>query len=197
MTLASNTIVKFEGHFIFIYAGTSVMSLDDAIFEPNVIILGVFGTTNKISEKDLQENTLTLLLQEIGRIPDKVLLPSEGNSSIYIQEWAESLHIKTQVFRSDWIKNGRIAKILRDDRIQKECTHMLIFLTDKTAKLEKFSEAQAKKGKTVFTSCPNQILTHVELQHVPSLPVLKPARKSNKEKGQTLLKFQMKEELER
>jgi len=169
------------------------MSLDDTLFEPNVIILGVFGTTNKISEKDLQENTLTLLLQEIGRLPDKILLPSEGNSSIYIQEWAESLHIKTQVFRSDWVRNGRIAKILRDDRIQKECTHMLIFLTNKTNKLEKFSEAQAKKGKMVFTSCPNQVLTHVELRHDPSLPASKPARKSNKGIVQTLLKFQTKE----
>ena len=104
------------------------MSLDEAIYEPNVIVLGVFGNTNKISEKDLQENTLTLILQEIGRIPDKILVPNEGNSSIYIQEWAAALHIKTQIFQADWVRNGKVAQIIRDDRMSKECTHALVFL---------------------------------------------------------------------
>ena len=60
------------------------MALNEEVYEPNIIVVGVFGNTNKVSEQDLQENTLTLILQELGRIPDKVLIPSEGNSSIYI-----------------------------------------------------------------------------------------------------------------
>ena len=174
------------------------MSLNDDIFEPDVIILAIFGNTNKVSEQDLQENTLTLILQELGRTPDKVLIPSEGNSSIYIQEWAESLHIKTQTFQADWVRNGRIAQILRDDRIAKECTHALVFLSQKSNKMEKFAEKMAKKGKIVFTSSHNQQLSQFEMLSCepcqPSLKASKPSRKSNIGKGQLLLKFQKKEE---
>jgi hypothetical protein len=179
------------------------MSLEDIIFEPQVIILAVFGSTNKVSEQDLQDNTLTLILQELGRMPDKVLIPSEGNSSIYIQEWAESLRIKTQQFQSDWIRNGKIAQILRDDRMAKECTHALVFLPvprgkeQKSTRLEKFAEKMCKKGKIVFTSSHNQQLTQFEMSHCepfqPSLKASERARKLDKGKGQMLLKFQKKE----
>lgn len=176
------------------------MSLDDTIYKPDVIVLGVFGSTNKVSEQDLQDNTLVQILRELGRPPDKILIPTEGNSSIYIQEWAESLAIKTQSFQADWIRNGKIAQILRDDRIANECTHALVFLPaprgEKTSsRLEKFAEKLCKKNKVVFTSSHNQILTQYELLHLQSLQkALKPVHKLNKEKGQTLLKFQKKEE---
>jgi hypothetical protein len=173
------------------------MSLEDIIYEPNVIILGIFGNTNKISEQDIQDNTLTLILQELGRIPDKILIPSEGNSSIYIQDWAERLTIKTQTFQADWARNGKIAQILRDDRIAKECTHALVFLSVKSNKLDKFSEKLCKKGKTVFTSSHNQHLTQLELSHcessVPS-KVSERAHKSSKGIMQMWQKYQKKEE---
>ena len=173
------------------------MSLNDQLFEPNVIVLGIFGSTNKVSEQDIQDNTLTLILQELGRMPDKVLIPTEGNSSIYIDNWAEALHIKTQTFQADWVRNGKIAQIIRDDRIAKECTHALVFLSQKSIRLEKFAEKLCKKGKTVFTSSHNQTLTQLEMSHCePSRPskASMHAHKSSKGKGQTLLKFQKKEE---
>jgi hypothetical protein len=174
------------------------MSLEEAIYEPDIIILGVFGNTNKVSEQELQENTLTLILQEIGRVPDKILIPNEGNSSIYIQDWAEALHIKTQTFQADWVRNGKIAQIIRDDRISKECTHALVFLSQKSTRLEKFAEKLCKKGKMVFTSSHNQTLSQFEMSHCePSPPqqkVSERARKSGKGKEQTLLKFQKKVE---
>ena len=83
------------------------MSLDDQIYEPNVIVLGIFGNTNKVSEQDLQDNTLTLILQELGRTPDKVLIPTEGNSSIYIQDWCEALGIKSIVAAFDGKKSAQ------------------------------------------------------------------------------------------
>ncbi len=169
------------------------MSLEDTIYEPDVIILGVFGNTNKVSEQDLQDNTLTLILQELGRTPDKVLIPTEGNSSIYIQEWAESLHIKTQSFQADWARNGKIAQIIRDDRMTKECTHALVFLSNKSTRLEKMAENMCKKGKSVFTSC-NQTLTQLVWEKQPLPQDSKRAHKSSKGKEQTLLKFQKKAE---
>ena len=69
--------------------------LDDNIFEPNVIVIAIFGNTNKVSEQDIQDNTLTPILKELGRPPDKVLIPTEGNSSIYIQDIFQSSYITT------------------------------------------------------------------------------------------------------
>ena len=166
--------------------------LDDSIMTPSIIIWSIFGYLNKITEQDLQELVLIPILQELGRIPDKILIPSEGNTSIYLQEWADSFHIKTQVFQSDWAKHGRIAQILRDDRMQKECTHMLVFLPPRSKRLEKMAEKMAKKGKVVFTSSADLSLTQLVLQpESVSQPMASMhARKSNTKTKQPLLKFQ-------
>jgi len=169
--------------------------LEDTIYQPRVIIMAVFGYTNKVSEKDIQENTLTLLLQEMTRPPDKVLLTSEGNSSIYIQDWAESLGIKTQTFHADWTRNGKMAHIIREDRMYKECTHALVFLSQRSDRLEKLAERMARKGKIVFTSSSNQILTQFEMSNCEhSRPASKPAHKSDKGIVQMWQKYQRKEE---
>jgi hypothetical protein len=171
--------------------------LEDIVFEPQVIVLGVFGHTNKISEQELQDNTLTLMLQELGRTPDKLLLPTEGNSSIYLQEWAESLGIKIQHFHADWVRNGKIAGIVRDDRMSKECTHALVFLSPKSNKLEKFSEKMARKGKIVFTSSHNQTLTQLEMSSCErSAPHKASAHAHKSDTGimQMLQKYRKKEE---
>ena len=170
-------------------------TLEDTIYQPRAIIMAVFGYTNKVPEKELQENTLTLLLQEMTRPPDKVLLTSEGNSSIYIQDWAESLGIKTQTFHADWTRNGKGAQIIREDRMYKECTHALIFLSQRSDRLEKFAERMARKGKIVFTSSYNQTLTQFEMSNCEhSRPASKPAHKSDKGIMQMWQKYQRKEE---
>ena len=156
---------------------------------PSMIILGIFGYHNNVTAADIQENTLTPMLQELERLPDIILIPSEGNSSIYVGDWAESLHIKTQVFQSDWVRNGKMAQRIRDDRIQKECTHALLYLSNRSDRLEKYAESLAKKGKIVFTSSSDQslqMLMCLEPQKKASMPV----RKSGKGTVQTLLKFQ-------
>jgi hypothetical protein len=171
-------------------------TLEDNLYEPQVIVLGIFGNTNKIKEHELHDNVLIPLLKVLERIPDKVLLPSEGNSSIYIQEWAESLHVKTQTFYADWIRNGRIAQIIRDDRIFKECTHALVFLSQKSNKLEKFAEKMTRKEKKVFTLSIDQTLTQLELSHEPMEchKASKHAHKLDKGIKQMWQKYQMKEE---
>ena len=72
----------------------SMSNLDDTVWQPAVIVLSIFGYTNKVLEQELQENILIPILKELGRPPDKLLIPTEGNSSIYIQDWAEALHIR-------------------------------------------------------------------------------------------------------
>ena len=162
---------------------------DGPVYKPSMIILGIFGYHNKVSSSDVQEYTLTPMLQELGRIPDMVLLPSEGNSSSYVGDWAESLHIKTQVFQSDWARNGKVAQRIRDEHIQKQCTHALVYLSNRSDRLDKYAESLAKKGKIVFTSSSNQSLQMLTCS-APSKKASACARKSSKGTVQTLLKFQ-------
>jgi hypothetical protein len=161
----------------------------DKPYLPSMIILGIFGYHNAVTSADIQEHTLTPMLQELERVPDMVLLPSEGNSSIYVADWAESLHIKTQVFQSDWARNGKMAQRIRDERIQKECTHALVYLSNRSDRLDKYAESLAKKGKIVFTSSSNQSLQMLTCSE-PLKKASACARKSNKGTVQTLLKFQ-------
>ena len=70
---------------------------NEKLYTPTIIILGVFGYQNKVTVVDIQE-IMTAILQEIGRLPDKILLPSEGNSSMYVQDWAESLQVRRRSF---------------------------------------------------------------------------------------------------
>jgi hypothetical protein len=149
---------------------------------PQPIILGIFGSHSKICEDKLIENILMPILQELGRLPDKVLVPSEGNTSIYIQSWTESLHIPYHVFESDWKNRGRSATILRDARIQKECTYAIVFLSQRSTRYELLAEKMARQNKTVFTiSYQDLELTLLELQ--PSLeqpePIKRGRRSSN------------------
>ena len=169
----------------------SMSNLDDTVWQPAVIVLSIFGYTNKVLEQELQENILIPILKELGRPPDKVLIPTEGNSSIYIQDWAEALHIKSQTFHSDWIKNGRIAQIIRDDRMAKECTHALVFLSPKSKRLAAMAEKLCKKGKTVITSSHENTQTHLEIL---CLEVSESSRKLDKGIAQMWQKYQKKAE---
>ena len=167
-------------------------TLSDHPHLPAMIILGIFGYHNSVTATEIQENTLMPIVSELGRLPDKILIPSEGNSSIYVDDWAESIHIKTQVFQSDWARNGKTAQRIRDERIQKECTHALVFLSNRSDRLEKYAESLARKGKIVFTSSPNLSLQMLSCSE-PSAPAVKasaPAHKSSKGTVQMLLKFQ-------
>ena len=168
-------------------------TLEEETFTPALCVMGVFGQV-RCTEEELQEKICMPLLQQLGSVPTKLLLPSEGASSLYLQEWAESLHITTQVFQCNWGQNGKMAQILRDDRIQKECTHALVFLSDKSEKPEKLRKKLVKKGKPVWTYSINSCVQLVPYPQMPppSLPASTPARKSGTGTVQTLLKFQTK-----
>ena len=146
---------------------------DEPVTLPSLVIWSIFGHSNQYTETEVQERVLIPMLECLGTVPHKILLPSEGNSSIYVQEWAESLRIQTQVFHADWARHGKIAQILRDGRMQKECTHALFFLTPKSTRLERCAESLCKKGKIVFTT------TSLELTQLEREPASTPAHKSD------------------
>jgi hypothetical protein len=161
--------------------------------EPSVIILGILGIRTVIDESNIIENILTPIVQELGRLPDKVLVPAEGTSSIYIQNWADSLHIRCNRFEADWRTRGKAATIFRDSRIKTEATHLLVFLSPRSTRYEILATNLALRGKTVFTTSYQDLdLEMLEVQPSSSAGVQKqqPAkrgRKSNSGKEQSSL----------
>jgi hypothetical protein len=124
--------------------------------EVKPIRLGILGQSsdgfwNKVT---IGEKVLNPLVQELERFPDEFLLPADGNTSIYIQHWASSQKITATVLEADWGKLGKRAGALRDARILKESTHLLVFLSTRSDRYEKIAIREVKKGKHVFTIDP-------------------------------------------
>lgn len=115
------------------------------------LFLGVIGSRTDATEQRIQEEVLFPILEELGRMPDKMLLPDEGSSSIYISDWADTMKIPSQVYQCDWQRHGKRAKIFRDARIQEESTHFIIFLQKRSEFNEKLATRLARKGYRVFT----------------------------------------------
>jgi len=123
----------------------------DQTDKPKPIFLGVLGHRADATQQKLVEEVLTPLLQELERTPERVLLPSEGTSSIYISDWADQLSIPTQTYEADWRRHQRRALIFRDARIQEEATHFLIFLNKRSEANAKLAMRLARKGFPVLT----------------------------------------------
>jgi hypothetical protein len=121
------------------------------------IVLGILGIHNTITKEEIHDKVLHPLMSVLGRLPDKLLVPSEGTSSAYLSLWAERHHVDTQCVEADWRKFQRKAAILRDARILKEATHLLVFVGIKSRTNEQTAIRQVKKGKQVFLVEPNPI----------------------------------------
>lgn len=115
------------------------------------ITLGVLGQSSKWTRDTIAEGVMNPLISEMGKLPFAMLLPSEGDTSMLLQIWADRQGIGHQVLDADWKRLGRKARALRDGRILKESTHLLFFLGNKSDYYEKVAIREAKKGKTVFT----------------------------------------------
>lgn len=170
--------------------------------EVKPIVLGIFGTRTRkaLSERKLLEDVITPILQELGRIPDKVLVPSEGDSSAMIEMWAESLRVPCHSIIADWGRVGKAAVHMRDARIQAEATHALVFISNRSTRYEKLAEQMAtnkRNPKTVFTSSYQDSCLEQLVPSEPQQPVHQeePAGKRGSgrgrqsQRGQTQLSF--------
>jgi hypothetical protein len=115
------------------------------------LILGVLGSRPDENQQEFLETILYPILHELERTPDELVLPAEGNTSIWLSDWADSLKIPTQLYEADWRRHKRRAKIFRDSRIQQESTHFLVFLNKRSAANETAAMRLARAGHTVFT----------------------------------------------
>ena len=125
--------------------------LDDIPVMAQPILLGVLGHRQDITYDILHEQIINPILAEIGRIPDKVVLPSEATSSALLYGWAEKLKVSMIAYETDWNRLGRKARAIRDARIAQESTHLIMFLGKKSDYYEKQALTLARKGKIVFT----------------------------------------------
>jgi hypothetical protein len=131
--------------------GDELPPLTSKAFKPAV--LGVLGasTSEKWTRNTIADSVMIPLIGELGKMPHSLLIPSEGDTGILIQVWAEKQGVACQAIDADWKRLGRRARALRDSRILKESTHLLLFLGARSDYYEKVAIREAKKGKRVFT----------------------------------------------
>ena len=126
-------------------------TLDDNPVLPQPILLGVLGHRQDITYDILYDQIITPILSELGRMPDRVILPSESTSSALLYGWAEKFKLSLIAYETDWNRLGRKARAIRDARITQESTHFIIFLGKRSEYYEEHAHKIARKGKTVFT----------------------------------------------
>ena len=129
------------------------------------------GTTLKSTLELLDDKPLLLLPQPyclgiLGQssaafwsketIVNNILQPflAEGQTSMLIEWWAIRQDISIQIYEANWAKLGKRARILRDARIVKEASHLLVFLGERSDTYETMAIRELKKGKIVYTINP-------------------------------------------
>lgn len=115
------------------------------------LCLGVLGNREDISRDAFFEKILHPLMELLGRMPDIIYLPSDGTSSALVGAWADRCGVKTETLTAEWHKLGRKAVCLRDGRILKSSTHLLIFEQPKSEYIVKLGIREFKKGKSVYS----------------------------------------------
>jgi len=115
-------------------------------------IFGVVGSSSsKYWTRNIIIDTINRIISDQERIPDAMMIPADGTTSIFMQLWAERQKISCSVYEADWRRLGRKAMCLRDSRIIKESTYLLIFLGTRSDYYEKIAIRESKKGKIVYT----------------------------------------------
>ena len=118
---------------------------------PERTVLGVLGTRSKVRYEDMEAQILLPYLEAWGD-PDEILLPAEGDSSRIIQAWATRRSIPVSLIVSDWSAHGKRAGILRDSRIQREASHMLLLQGPRSNALMTLARRLHRKGRPVVIS---------------------------------------------
>ena len=108
-------------------------------------ILGVLGARNALTKQIMQSEILDPVLDDLAKKPTKILLPAEPLSSTFIECYATRNNIPVELIKSDWVRDGRRAGVMRDYRIEKESTVLLIFEGPKSRYYMDLAERIAKR----------------------------------------------------
>jgi hypothetical protein len=124
--------------------------------------LGVLGSRNDMNMSDLYTNVIEPLVESHGKYPEKIIIPSEGNSNIYICGWAEKEKIPIAQYYSDWRRDGRRARVLRDNKIVSEATHRVCFNGPRSDYYEKLGSRFVKKKDVYVLDFQSRELSELE-----------------------------------
>lgn len=159
--------------------------LDDIPVIGQPILLGVLGHRQDITYDILHEQIINPILAEIGRIPDRVVLPSESTSSALLYGWAEKLKLSMIAYETDWNRLGRKARAIRDARIAQESTHLILFLGKRSDYYDNQALTLARKGKIVFTVSNEFELEQVVIEKPPQQEQEKPLKPKTPKQSST------------
>jgi hypothetical protein len=125
--------------------------------------LGILGSRNDMNLEDLYTKVIEPLVETHGKYPEKIIMPSEGSSNIYIGGWAEKEKIPSAQYYSDWKRDGKRARILRDNKILTEATHIVCVNGPRSEYYEKLGARWLKKKSGIFVlDFPTQELAQLE-----------------------------------
>jgi hypothetical protein len=161
-------------------------------------VLGILGARNSLSKQILQDEILTPILDDLGKKPTKILLPSEPLSSTFIECWAARNAIITESMKSDWVQHGKRAGIMRDAAIEKGSTALLVFEGPRSRYMLDLAERIAKRRPecrvyVVEAKSVSPVLLEVDqatrymISDEVEQEILKPAKAQKSNKGQQTL----------
>jgi hypothetical protein len=138
---------------------TSTLELLDDLPEvmpKTKLVLGFLGfsASSKWTRDSIAEIVMNPVLSALGRMPETLLLPTEGTTSIFLETWAERMKIDCKPIETSWTRMGRRARAIRDGKILKDSTHLVFFLGTRSDYYEKVAIRELKKGRRVFAVDP-------------------------------------------
>lgn len=119
--------------------------------DPTRIVFGVLGTRNKMSYEDFVEQILDPTVEAWG-LPAEIVAPADGESAEVLQAWATHRHIPVCLVAADWTRNGKRAGMLRDSRIQRDASHLILLQGPRSNTLTTLAGRLHRKGKPVVLS---------------------------------------------
>jgi hypothetical protein len=119
--------------------------------KPTRLVLGVLGTRSNIRYEDLDAQIMSPMVDLWGN-PDEILVPADGDSSYAIESWASRHKIPVTLVCADWKSQGRRAGMLRDAKIQREASHLLLLQGPRSNALTNLGTRLSRKGRPVVIS---------------------------------------------
>ena len=117
---------------------------------PKICKLGIIGVRKDLTANDIKE-IMNLIVEDLDDI-QSINVPAEGESSIYIEMYAEDSkrHIPCILYEADWRRDGKRASIFRNNKLIRESTHFLIFGAPRSEKPLQIAEQLVKKRHIVY-----------------------------------------------
>jgi hypothetical protein len=114
-------------------------------------VLGIIGTRSNVRYEDFEMNIIGPVIEAWG-VPDELILPADSESTEIFQSWASRKGVPVRFVACDWVRQGKRAGMLRDARIQREATHLVLLQGPRSNTLSELAARLSRKGRPVVIS---------------------------------------------